>query len=166
MRTVLAAGIAAGLLAACGGDGGEPAAAPSGPGTEIAAPSPTARVANVLIDTGADSVLIRAEVADTPELQTRGLSSRESLAEDRGMVFLFFEDTSGAFWMKDTKIPLSIAFFDASGEILAILDMDPCESDPCPLYDPGVAYRGALEVNQGAFEQWGVEVGDHIRVSP
>lgn len=156
MRNLLVSVAATLLLVGCGG-GGEPSAA---------IPSPTARFANVLIDTGDDSVLLTAEVADTPALQTRGLSGRDSLPEDRGMVFVFFEDTTGPFWMKDTKIPLSIAFFDDSGKILAMFDMDPCEADPCKTYAPGVPYRGALEVNQGAFEDWGVEVGDHIRVSP
>ena len=64
--------------------------------------------------------------------------------------------------MKDTLIPLSIAFADADGTILSILDMDPCESDPCEIYDPGVPYRSALEVNQGAFDDWGVRVGDTL----
>ena len=53
--------------------------------------------------------------------------------------------------MKDTLIPLSIAFAGEDGTILAILDMDPCEADPCEIYDPDVSYRSALEVNQGAF---------------
>jgi uncharacterized membrane protein (UPF0127 family) len=87
---------------------------------------------------------------------------RESLAEDSGMVFVFFEEQQGGFWMKNTLIPLSIAFFDAKGEILEIMDMEPCEADPCPVYDPGVTYMGALEVNQGAFDSWGVEESDSV----
>jgi uncharacterized membrane protein (UPF0127 family) len=43
--------------------------------------------------------------------------------------------------------------------------MDPCESDPCRIYDPGTAYHGALEVNQGSFEEWDVQEGDHIEVT-
>ena len=81
------------------------------------------------------------------------------------MIFLFDEDYVGGFWMKDTLIPLSIAFAGADGTILAILDMEPCESDPCEIYDPGVAYRSALEVNQGAFDAWGVQVGDRLSLS-
>ena len=48
------------------------------------------------------------------------------------------------------------------GTILRILDMEPCEADPCEIYDPGVSYRSALEVNQGAFAQWGVAEGDRL----
>ena len=85
---------------------------------------------------------------------------RESLPEDAGMIFLFEEEITGGFWMKNTLIPLSIAFVGADGEILRILDMEPCAADPCEIYDPGVAYASALEVNQGAFASWGVEEGD------
>lgn len=130
------------------------------------APSPTFRRGRATIETDGGAVLVNVEVADTPELQARGLMHRESLPEDAGMVFLFFDETRTGFWMKDTLIPLSIAFFARDGEILEILDMEPCRSAECPTYDPGVAFRGALEVNQGAFEEWGVEVGDRIRVSP
>ena len=54
--------------------------------------------------------------------------------------------------MKDTLIPLSVAFADADGEIVTILDMEPCKADPCPVYDPGAPYRTALEANKGAFD--------------
>ena len=154
-------GIAVALLligVACSEPQAEPGASP----TE----SPSFRRTTVIIETDDGSVLVEAEVADNPEKRARGLMERTELADDAGMVFLFFEDSSGGFWMKNTLIPLSIAFFDQSGEILAILDMEPCEADPCEVYDPGVTYRGALEVNQGAFEEWGVEEGDVVRVSP
>lgn len=104
------------------------------------------------------------ELAETPEERQQGLMHRQSLAERSGMLFLFQEPTSGGFWMKDTLIPLSIAFLDADGRILRILDMEPCRADPCPVYVPGVAYRAALEVNQGAFERAGVKVGDRVTV--
>lgn len=135
----------------------------SGPQPE---PSPTFRKGTAIIETDSGAVMVEIEVADSPQLHQIGLMHRESLAEDAGMLFLFFQDTQGSFYMKDTLIPLSIAFFDRDGVILKILDMEPCESEPCRSYLPGVTYRGALEVNQGAFEEWGVEVGDRIRVSP
>ena len=87
---------------------------------------------------------------------------REALPADSGMVFVYPSDHTGGYWMKNTLIPLSIAFYDASGRIVRILDMKPCRADPCRVYDPGVAYRGALEVNQGAFRRWSVEEGDRI----
>lgn len=89
---------------------------------------------------------------------------RESLSHSSGMVFLFDEATNAAFWMKDTVIPLSVAFWDKGGRILAILDMTPCRSDPCPTYRPGTRYSGAVEVNRGLFQELGVSAGDSIEL--
>ena len=150
--------VAAVLFGACSDDPSEGRAQPE--------QSPTFRRGTAIIETDGGAVMVEIEVADSPELQERGLMNRETLDDDAGMLFLFFEDTEGSFWMKDTLIPLSIAFFDRDGSIVKILDMEPCDADPCPFYAPGIAYRGALEVNQGAFDGWGVEVGDRIRVSP
>lgn len=106
---------------------------------------------------------LSVEVAQTDEQRQQGLMGREELAGDSGMVFLFGEPHEGGFWMKDTLIPLSIAFWDEDGRVVTILDMEPCEADPCPTYDPGKAYTGAVEVNRGWFEENGVEVGDTAR---
>ena len=114
------------------------------------------------IETNDGAVPISVEVADTASERAEGLMGRESLPDDAGMVFLFPEPERGAFWMKDTLIPLSIAFWDEQGTIVAILDMKPCTSDPCPTYDPGVEFAGAVEVNQGFFDQHDIEVGDEI----
>jgi uncharacterized membrane protein (UPF0127 family) len=127
-----------------------------------ATPGPTLETATAIIETDDGPVMVNVEVAATDEERARGLMNRESLDEDSGMLFLFFEPASGGFWMKNTLIPLSIAFFNRDGEILRILDMAPCKKEPCKVYDPGVTYSGALEVNQGALEEWGVEEGDII----
>jgi uncharacterized membrane protein (UPF0127 family) len=78
------------------------------------------------------------------------------------MAFLWSEPTATTFGMENTLIPLSIAFWDERGRIVAILDMEPCEADPCPIYDPGTSYEGAVEVGQGAFAERGVKVGDRV----
>jgi uncharacterized membrane protein (UPF0127 family) len=109
-------------------------------------------------------VAFLVEVAADPPARQRGLMGRTRLAADEGMLFAFPDDTDGGFWMKDTHIPLSIAFVAADGEVLRIMDMDPCEADPCPVYRPGVTYRYALEVNQGAFEPAGVGPGWHAAI--
>jgi hypothetical protein len=131
------------FLAGCGGSDGPPRA---------------------VIQTGDGQVVVRAEVADTSAKRARGLMGRTELADDAGMVFVFPQDSTSPFWMKDTFIPLSIAFYDDSGRIVRILDMEPCRHDPCPVYDPRTTYRGALEVNLGAYRRWGVAVGDTLRV--
>ena len=118
----------------------------------------------VSISTGTKRVLVRVEVARTDADRARGLMWRRSLPRDAGMLFVFPREIKGPFWMKNTLIPLSIAFYGADGRIRRILDMTPCEADPCPVYDPRVRYKGALEVNRGAFRRWGVRRGDVIRL--
>jgi uncharacterized membrane protein (UPF0127 family) len=144
MRHVLLALLLLAVAAACGGeDAGGP---------------------KVVIETADGEEEIAVEIADTPEERARGLMGRTSLPEDSGMIFVYPEPTEGAYWMKNTLIPLSIAFYDSNGEILRILDMEPCRREPCPLYDPGVLYLGALEVNRGAFERLGVREGDRVEL--
>jgi uncharacterized membrane protein (UPF0127 family) len=163
-RSVVCAGLIACLIfGSCGGrDGTREQRAQTAP---TPSPSATFDSATALIDTGEESVLIDVEVAETERQRQLGLMNRESLPKDAGMVFVFFEPTTGGFWMKNTLIPLSIAFFDVDGRILEILDMEPCTKDPCEIYDPGVTYMGALEVNQGAFDRWNVEEGDFIQLN-
>jgi uncharacterized protein len=142
------------ILAACGGDEG------AATGTTTAGkPEATA-----LITTAGEEVELSIEVADDEAERARGLMLRRSLPDNAGMVFLYPEPTAGSFWMKNTLIPLSIAFFDDEGTILRILDMEPCREDPCPLYTPGVAFTGALEVNRSAFARLGVLEGDRIEL--
>ena len=147
------------VLGACGGDS-EGAGGDAEPSPQTSFPYATA-----LLDNGDESTLVTVEVAETPEQHELGLAGRTSLDEDRGMVFVFFEERETGFWMKDTTIPLSIAYFDADGTIVRIMDMEPCEEEPCHLYEPGVAYMGALEVNQGSFEEWDISEGDSIRLT-
>lgn len=152
------------LAAACSADP-DPAAEPS---NQTDAPEPEAtslQRAAALIDTEEGSVLFEVEVARTEEEMRRGLMGRESMPDDRGMAFLFFEPTTGGFWMKDTLIPLSIAFIGSDERIQEILDMDPCVEENCPIYTPAEPYTLALEVNKGAFEEAGVDVGDRVTVS-
>ena len=145
-RALLAAGLV--VLAGCGGGGGSEQTG-----------------AQAVLSHGDREQTIAVEIADSPSEREQGLMNRETLPADAGMAFVFPQDVRGAFWMKDTLIPLSIAFYSGDGRILKILDMEPCQADPCPLYDPGVAYRGALEVNQGAFADWGISAGDRLRIT-
>ena len=112
-----------------------------------------------VIRTADQTVRVRVEIASTPDQLHQGLSGRHSLGANAGMAFLWKGDVRGQFWMKNTSVPLSIAFWGKGGRILRILDMAPCRRDPCKVYDPKVAFRGALEVNRGAFARWGVRRG-------
>ena len=114
----------------------------------------------VVLSDGDDEVELPVYDAAGPAARQRGLMEREDLPDGTGMVFRFPEETSGAFWMWQTPLPLSIAFFDADGAIVALLDMQPCLQPPsseCPRYDPGASYVGALEVEQGTFDELGVD---------
>ncbi len=102
------------------------------------------------------------DVADTPEARAQGLMGREWMDQTEGMVFLIDSPTQEGFWMKDTLIPLSIAFWGKDRRIFAIMDMDPCKVGPCPVYRPGAPYVGAIEVNQGMLGAQGVAVGDKV----
>jgi len=117
-----------------------------------------------VITTSQARVSLRVEIAGTNPTREQGLMFRRSLAPRAGMAFVWPTDVTGAFWMKNTPIPLSIAFYNRRGRILRMMDMTPCRADPCPVYDPRTRYRGALEVNRGAFKRWQVRVGDRIVV--
>jgi uncharacterized membrane protein (UPF0127 family) len=108
---------------------------------------------------------LHVDVAATPEARARGLMGRTELPSDQGMAFVFSQPTTERFWMKDTLIPLSIAFWDERNRVVAILDMQPCRADPCPTYGPDRPYLGAVEVNLGYFDHHGVQVGDHVELT-
>jgi len=133
-------------------------------GEEERSPAPEAE-ASVTIRTASGPVELDVELADTNRERSVGLMGRETIGPHDGMAFTFGEPIEGTFWMKDTLIPLSIAFWDADGRIVGILDMAPCTDDPCPTYGPGVPFVGALEVEQGGFEEHGVEVGDRLELT-
>jgi uncharacterized membrane protein (UPF0127 family) len=128
--------------------------------TGYASSSPPGPIARPELTIG-DSVL-HVEVASTPDARARGLMGRIELPSDQGMAFVFDRPTTSEFWMKDTLIPLSIAFWDAENRVVAILDMAPCRADPCPTYGPHRPYVGAVEAKLGYFDDHGVEVGDRV----
>ncbi len=106
---------------------------------------------------------LTVQVADTPEKREKGLMFVQTLPENEGMLFVFSKKRVGGFWMKNTYIPLSIAFLDSDGKILKILDMEPCISNDCPTYDPGVTFQYAIEVNLGWFEKNQIREGDYVK---
>ncbi len=147
-RSLLTACLAAGLLVACGaGNGGEPSARPS----------PVAQLPNpgtAWIVLGADTVV--AEVAATPEQREKGLMDRDAVPDGTGMLFLFPRAEERSLWMKDTYVPLDVAFFDERNRIAGIKQMEPLDET---LIDSDIATRMVLEVRQGWFAEHGIEVG-------
>ena len=114
--------------------------------------------------TPAQAAAIRcALVADTEAQQELGLMNRTDLGGYDGMLFRFTADTSVSFYMKDTPLPLSIAFFDSGGQFISTADMAPCIHEPtCPLYSATRTYRFALEVPQGALPRLGIAPGTRL----
>ena len=103
---------------------------------------------------------IEAEVADDPDEKTIGLMGRKELAEGQGMLFVFSRPQPMGFWMKDTLIPLSIAYLNAEGFIREIHDMKPLEETSIPSVFGDLVY--ALEVPQGWFAKNGIMAGDKV----
>lgn len=103
--------------------------------------------------------LIRAEVASTFESRARGLMFRKALGPNAGMLFVFPDVSTHCMWMKNTYVPLSVAFIDEQGAIVSIHDMQPhSETSHCAAKPA----RFALEMNQGWFAQKGVKPGARI----
>ena len=117
---------------------------------------------SVLLGSEDEEVFVDVEIAQTDEHRQEGLMARESLPEDSGMMFVYFEPVQNGFWMQDVRFPLSVAFIDEDRRITEIIDMDVCQEGSCTAYTPAKEYTAALEVNQGAFEKWGIEVGDTV----
>lgn len=107
--------------------------------------------------------LIQAEVAQTDPQRQQGLMFREKMANNHGMVFVFDDTTSQCMWMKNTPLPLSVAFIDADGKIVNIEDMQPKTLDSHCSTKP-VKY--ALEMNLGWFKQKNVKPGSTVNGLP
>jgi len=104
--------------------------------------------------------VIRAEVVDAPETRARGLMYRESMPANHGMLFVFPYPEQQCFWMKNTRIPLSIAFLDDRGVIVNIADMAPQTEDNHCSAQP---VRYALEMNQGWFAAKRIGPGAQVK---
>jgi len=107
---------------------------------------------------------LRVRIAETPAERAAGLMRVMALAPDDGMAFVFGEPVTDRFWMKDTLIPLSVAFVWLDGKIVSVSDMDPCTADPCPTYPASGPYTMAVEANLGWFHDHGVGVGTGARL--
>jgi uncharacterized membrane protein (UPF0127 family) len=108
-----------------------------------------------------DIVLVRLEIAATPQQQETGLMYRKALDPDSGMIFVWDQPVQDSFWMENTYIPLTVAFLDANGRMMETQDMQPLTTAG---HMPKAPYMYALEVNQGFFAAHGVEVGDQIQL--
>ncbi len=108
--------------------------------------------------------VVRAEIADTPELRSRGLMFREHLNDAEGMLFVFDYEGRWSFWMKNTLIPLDIIWIDNNFRIIHIEKAVPCVEETCVSYSPSAPARYVVEVNHGYTERNGVGIGDPVSI--
>jgi uncharacterized membrane protein (UPF0127 family) len=103
-------------------------------------------------------------LADTDARKERGLMQVTGLGGKSGMIFTYGSDTNEQFWMYQTVMPLSIAFFDATGAFVSSADMAPCPGAPstCPSYPAAGKYRDAIEVPQGGLAALGIGPGSAL----
>ncbi|MBP7736030.1 MAG: DUF192 domain-containing protein [Spirochaetes bacterium] len=114
----------------------------------------------MIIDTQGRQVPLIVEIADTEPLRTKGLMNRREMTQGRGMLFVFDRESRHNFWMKNTFIPLSIAYISSTGVINEIYDMKPL--DTSVTYPSAMPARYALEVNQGWFRKNNIVKGCRI----
>ena len=163
------------VLAGCGGGSGGSGSSAGPASSGQSAPGETTEDQATELRTvtiaasGGEEVEVRVEIADDDAERQRGLMGRTSLGEDRGMLFVFDEEQVLSFWMKNTLIPLSIAYVDSEGRIVDIQDMKPVREQTIsdlelPRYVSAEPAKYALEVNQGFFRERGVEVGDRAEL--
>jgi uncharacterized membrane protein (UPF0127 family) len=108
-----------------------------------------------------------ALLAATQQARERGLMGQDDLRGYDAMVFRFAADSSDAFYMFRTRIPLSIAWFDAAGGYVSASDMEPCASDDpgtCPVYPAAKPYRTAIETDRGGLGRLGLAPGSTLAV--
>ena len=107
--------------------------------------------------------VLRVQIAADPDARERGLMYRRTLGEEEGMLFVFPDAGLRSFWMKDTPLPLSLAYINEHGRILEIHEMTPFSLQSVRSRYPA---RFALEVNRGAFARLGIAVGDSVDLKP
>ena len=141
------------LFVACAACAAKPASSRDGK------PQTGLPVQTISIAGGHGPVSIEVELAQTDEERSIGLMYRKSLEDGKGMLFIFENDQVLSFWMKNTLIPLSIAYIAFDGTIADIRDMHPNNTSPV---HSSRSVRYALEVPQGWFERVGVKAGDKV----
>ena len=169
MVAVLAVGCIS-MLAGCGSAGPEhpKAAAPTTLPLDAPADNPLdLQRVKVRIVAADGSIVERCLLlADSDVLRMRGLMGVDdpTLGGTDGMLFVFEADVANGFWMKDTLLPLSIAFAAADGTVTGTADMDPCPASTpdCPVYRPEGSYRMAVEVVRGRLADLGLVAGARI----
>ena len=103
------------------------------------------------------------EIADDPDEWAMGLMFRESMEPDHGMLFIYPRETTLSYWMKNTRIPLDIMYFDAELKLVSMSEnTPPCRTRQCPAYPSKGPAQYVLELNGGKAAELGVSAGDRL----
>ncbi|MEO8541332.1 MAG: DUF192 domain-containing protein [bacterium] len=130
-----------------------------GPASATPTATSTAAADQILVQQGDATAAVAVEIAATFAQRQVGLMNRREMSEDAGMLFLFPRDVQYGFWMKDTYLPLDIAYISASGEVVQIFAAKPLDET---VLVPATQYRYVLEVNQGWFQRHSLGVGAQV----
>jgi uncharacterized membrane protein (UPF0127 family) len=145
---------------------GPPASSPATPTTSDAVtPDGFERVRATVTEPDGTVCELCLWLADTGDRRSRGLMFVTDLGDADGMAFVYPALHSGNFWMKNTLLPLSIAFFGVEGTHLAEFAMDPCTEDPCGLYRTPDDFLVAIETTQGGLADLGIGPGSVLEVT-
>ena len=107
----------------------------------------------------------KVDIADTQQKQSLGLMFRDSMPPDQGMLFIFPNEALRSFWMKNTRIPLDIMYFDKDLKMVSIsADTPPCRVSRCPSYPSTGPAMYVLELNAGIASALGVGPGDQLTI--
>ena len=118
----------------------------------------------VFIDNVNEKIKVNVEIADSPEERAAGLMFRESLGENSGMLFIFDDEKTRSFWMKNTLIPLDMVFISEDLEIIDIKYAVPCREDPCISYVSKEPAEYVLEVNENFTIRNDIAIGNTINL--
>ena len=107
------------------------------------------------------------EIADTTAERELGLMYRQTLAEDKGMLFVYNNEDFYSFWMKKTQIPLDMIWIGQDNQVVFIKEnAQPCpQQGDCPLINPDNAAKYVLEINAGLVEKFGIKTGDSVQIN-
>ena len=111
------------------------------------------------------NLTIEVEVAKTETQRSRGLMYRDSLKQEKGMLFVFECEHIQRVWMKNTLIPLDIIFISKQGKVVSILkELQPCIKDPCNIYESTKRAKYMLEINAGEIDNKDIAVGQMLKI--
>jgi len=126
---------------------------------------PVYKTDTVVFITDKGEVPVTVEIADTPAKHARGLMNRSEMDYNSGMLFIFGNEATRSFWMKNTLIPLDMIFIDSNYKIVNITKQaQPCKTIACEFYPSGVPAAYVVEVNGGFVDEKGIKIGDEIKV--